>query len=78
MSAFAKLADGIVSRTSIAFRRYQDVVESVGADVASVRIDSACRIESSGDDAANKTDTMTEMKTMALAFTTRTDTHLSD
>ena len=71
------MADGIVSRTSIAFRRYQDVVESVGADVASVRIDSACRIESNGDDAVNKT-RMTEAKTMALAFTTRTDTHLSD
>ena len=35
-------------------RRYKDAAESVGADVASLPIDSARRIESDGDDAPGR------------------------
>ena len=59
-----------MSRISIAFRRYQDAAESVGADVASLPIDSARRIESSEDDAPgegnDKTATTMEAKIMQL------------
>jgi hypothetical protein len=57
----------------MASRRYQSAAESVGADVASLPIDFARRIESSGDDAPgregnDKMATMMEAKTMEFLY----------
>ena len=54
MSTFERLGHDIASRGSIASRRYQGAVESVGADVASLPIESIRRVESEGIDAVDR------------------------